>query len=185
MIRGLYYTREAVCKDGPPASLSLLATRSCPNSPQFTPIRPNSTNSRPPEHGSTPGRAPTLPPSAPDGSMDSLSPGRIYGTTSLDTGTNWRRLVPPPLFPTLWLAGLPLAPCVTRVHRDTSNWRRVYISISLTDSDHHTLLIADNTRVILTIYPEAHTARQSPARVTTMTSGRLGSDPGVPPVSGK
>ena len=37
--------------------------------------------------------------------MDSLSPGRIYGTTSLDTGTNWRRLVPPPLFPTLWLAG--------------------------------------------------------------------------------
>ena len=38
--------------------------------------------------------------------MDSLSPGRIYGTTSLDTGTNWRRLVPPPLFPTLWLAGV-------------------------------------------------------------------------------
>ena len=76
-----------------------------PNSTQFDPIRPNSTNSRPPEHGSTPGRAPTLPPSAPDGSMDSLSPGRIYGTTSLDTGTNWRRLVPPPPFPTLWLAG--------------------------------------------------------------------------------
>ena len=32
-------------------------------------------------------------------------PGRIYGTTSLDTGTKWRRLVPPPHFPTLWLAG--------------------------------------------------------------------------------
>ena len=42
--------------------------------------------------------------------MDSLSPGRIYGTTSLDTGTNWRRLVPPPLFPTLWLAGNPRYP---------------------------------------------------------------------------
>ena len=32
-------------------------------------------------------------------------PGRIYGTISLDTGTKWRRLVPPPHFPTLWLAG--------------------------------------------------------------------------------
>ena len=49
--------------------------------------------------------APTVPPSALSGSIDSLSPGRIYGTTSLDTGTNWRRLVPPPHFPTLWLAG--------------------------------------------------------------------------------
>ena len=28
----------------------------------------------------------------------------IYGATSLDTGTKWRRLVPPPQFPTLWLA---------------------------------------------------------------------------------
>ena len=41
-----------------------------------------------------------------NGSIDSLSPGRIYGTISLDTGTNWRRLVPPPHFPTLWLAGI-------------------------------------------------------------------------------
>ena len=49
---------------------------------EFTRIRPNSTNSRPFEHGSTPGRAPTLPLSAPDGSMDSLSPSRIYGTSS-------------------------------------------------------------------------------------------------------
>ena len=36
----------------------------------------------------------------------------IYGTTSLDTGTKWRRLVPPPHFPTLWLAGA-ASPLVT------------------------------------------------------------------------
>eukprot|EP00964_Phaeocystis_antarctica_P048487 scaffold28078_cov57-Phaeocystis_antarctica.AAC.2 len=65
-----------------------LGAHSLPEFAKFTPIRPNSTNSRPSEHGSTPVRAPTLPPSAPNGSIDSLSPGRIYGTTSLDTGTN-------------------------------------------------------------------------------------------------
>ena len=43
--------------------------------------------------------------------MDSLSPGRIYGTTCADTGNKWRRLVPPPLFPTLWLAGFTVSKC--------------------------------------------------------------------------
>ena len=92
-----------------------LGARSLSEFAQVTPIRPNSTQFDQFEAVGArfdPGTGADVATGYPTvssrwlyGFMDSLSPGRIYGTTSLDTGTNWCRLVPPPLFPTLWLAG--------------------------------------------------------------------------------